>query len=167
MTAHNMGKYCNNKCSNHHIVHGDSACNVTGTRITNTKFEIIYAVGCASYNNGHEPHTDKNDLKQISKSPTEYHVITKEELGEIIDITEDISLVEGWIKKIQPLVNKRMELTTKILSRPDPLVEIADLKQSLDFYKTRCNLIQKYQSKMRDPERKVICDILANGVYHE
>ena len=116
---------------------------------------------CDTYTN------TKKDLKQISKSPTEYHVITKEELGEIIDITENISLVEGWVKKIQPLVNKRMELTTKILSRPDPLVEIADLKQSLTFYKKRCELIQKYQSKMRDPERKVICDILANGVYHE
>jgi len=116
------------------------------------------------YTNGH---TFKKDLKSISKSPIEYHVITKEELGEIINITEDISLVEGWIKKIQPLVNKRMELTTKILSRPDPLVEIADLKQSLTFYKKRCELIQKYQSRMRDPERKAICDILANGVYHE
>ena len=46
-------------------------------------------------------------------------------------------------------------------------IEYKDLKQSLDFYKERCKLIQKYQSKMRDPERKVICDILANGVYHD
>jgi hypothetical protein len=51
--------------------------------------------------------------------------------------------------------------------RPDPFIEIADLKQSLDFYKKRCELLQKYQSKMRDPERKTVCDILANGIYHE
>ena len=45
--------------------------------------------------------------------------------------------------------------------------EYKDLQHSLDSYKKRCELIQKYQSKMRDPERKIICDILANGVYHE
>lgn len=41
--------------------------------------------------------------------------------------------------------------------------EIARLKSSRDFYRTRCDLLQKLQVRMRDPERTLVCDILANG----
>lgn len=41
--------------------------------------------------------------------------------------------------------------------------KIALLKSSLDFYRTRCDLLQKLQVRMRDPERTLVCDILANG----
>ena len=40
---------------------------------------------------------------------------------------------------------------------------IKDLEQSLDFYKSRMDMLQCWQSSMRDPERKILCDILANG----
>lgn len=38
---------------------------------------------------------------------------------------------------------------------------------SLEFYKRRCNELQRIQGKMRDPERKMVCDILANGTTYE
>lgn len=41
--------------------------------------------------------------------------------------------------------------------------ELADTVQSRDFYQRRCNLLQEWQSKLRDPERTIVCDILANG----
>lgn len=34
---------------------------------------------------------------------------------------------------------------------------------SIEFYRTRCEALQEIQDKMRDPERKAVCDILANG----
>jgi hypothetical protein len=37
------------------------------------------------------------------------------------------------------------------------------VKASLDFYKRRVDALHEWQSKMRDPERKIVCDILANG----
>ena len=37
------------------------------------------------------------------------------------------------------------------------------LRNSRDFYKRRCEALQAVQDKMRDPERKAVCDILANG----
>ena len=40
---------------------------------------------------------------------------------------------------------------------------IKDLEVSLDFYKKRAEMLQCWQSLMRDPERKIVCDILANG----
>jgi hypothetical protein len=36
-------------------------------------------------------------------------------------------------------------------------------RASRDFYKRRCDELQKAQSSMRDPERTMVCDILANG----
>jgi len=32
-----------------------------------------------------------------------------------------------------------------------------------DFYRKRCELLQKVQKYMRDPERTIVCDILANN----
>jgi hypothetical protein len=46
---HNFGRICLNGCQNYHIAFGDSACNVTGKRLTTTKIQVIYEVGCASY----------------------------------------------------------------------------------------------------------------------
>ena len=45
---------------------------------------------------------------------------------------------------------------------------IAALERSLEFYKGRCDALQSAQRKMRDPERTMVCDILANGhLLHE
>ena len=41
--------------------------------------------------------------------------------------------------------------------------EIDQLRQSVEFYKRRCDTLQEWQSKMRDPERTIVCDVLANG----
>lgn len=36
-------------------------------------------------------------------------------------------------------------------------------KRSRDWYKRRCDALQGCQSRMRDPERMMVCDVLANG----
>ena len=41
--------------------------------------------------------------------------------------------------------------------------ENQDLKVSRDWYKSRCELLGKVQKYMRDPERQIVCDILANN----
>lgn len=40
---------------------------------------------------------------------------------------------------------------------------IADLESDVNWYKDRYNKLSKYQKYMRDPERTLVCDILANG----
>jgi len=42
-------------------------------------------------------------------------------------------------------------------------LEIDRLRKSREWYASRCAALQKAQNKMRDPERKAVCDILANG----
>jgi len=56
------------------------------------------------------------------------------------------SPVRGFVKKIEDLIQER-----------------DDALKSREFYKRRCDALQKWQSKMRDPERTIVCDILANG----
>jgi hypothetical protein len=41
--------------------------------------------------------------------------------------------------------------------------QLRDALGSLDFYRRRVEVLQQWQSKMRDPERTIVCDILANG----
>ncbi len=41
--------------------------------------------------------------------------------------------------------------------------EIESLRHEASFYRRRCEALQAWQSGMRDPERAVVCDILANG----
>lgn len=41
--------------------------------------------------------------------------------------------------------------------------ELRRLCESRDFYKLRCGALQAIQASMRHPERKAVCDILANG----
>lgn len=43
----------------------------------------------------------------------------------------------------------------------DQLIE--NLRGELDFYKRRCDMLQAWQGRMRDPERTIVCDIIANG----
>ena len=45
----------------------------------------------------------------------------------------------------------------------DAAKEIERLLNSLSFYQKRCQLLGHVQSRMRDPERTLVCDILANG----
>lgn len=41
--------------------------------------------------------------------------------------------------------------------------QMETLQASRNFYARRCEALQAVQGKMRDPERKAVCDILANG----
>ncbi len=41
--------------------------------------------------------------------------------------------------------------------------QLDEAQSSLAFYQSRCEQLQKIQSRLRDPERTIVCDILANG----
>jgi len=41
--------------------------------------------------------------------------------------------------------------------------KIKELGRSRDFYKSRIEKLQAVQHKMRDPERTLVCDIIANN----
>jgi hypothetical protein len=52
--------------------------------------------------------------------------ITEKELGQIIDITEDMCNVGGWVDECYPFAKKRMDLINNIRNRkhiPEPTTE--------------------------------------------
>ena len=66
---------------------------------------------------------------------------------QMIDIAEHhFDYQGGWIANTENLLKFAREVCEKN-----------------DFYKTRCELLQKVQKYMRDPERQIVCDILANN----
>ena len=63
-----------------------------------------------------------------------------------------------------------LDLNVTVASSDDLVRKVADMCKEVDrlrgdyiFYKRRCEALQRWQSSMRDPERTVVCDILANG----
>ena len=42
--------------------------------------------------------------------------------------------------------------------------ELEAMRTSRDWYKKRCEMLGEVQKHMRDPERTLVCDILANGM---
>ena len=71
--------------------------------------------------------------------------------------------------QIAALVAFCKEVTQPPAAQPAPVQEptlqkqLDDAHRSRDFYKRRIDALQRLQSKMRDPERTIVCDILANG----
>lgn len=45
----------------------------------------------------------------------------------------------------------------------DVVHELTRLEDEARFYRSRCEALQSWQRSMRDPERTIVCDILANG----
>lgn len=45
----------------------------------------------------------------------------------------------------------------------DLIAKLQDARNEAAFYRRRCEALQQWQSHMRDPERTIVCDILANG----
>jgi len=43
------------------------------------------------------------------------------------------------------------------------ILKIEELERSLEFYRMRCNVIEKEHRSFKEPERTIICNILANG----
>lgn len=64
-------------------------------------------------------------------------------------------------KELLEHLNKIIELDKEIKQVQDKQIE--RLENSLRFYRSRCELLQKVQIHMRDPERTIVCDILANN----
>lgn len=70
-----------------------------------------------------------------------------------------VNLCDDILSEIAEL-RKQSEAPQQELNRQD---EIDELSRKVEWYTARVNAFQCWQSSMRDPERKIVCDILANG----
>jgi hypothetical protein len=101
--------------------------------------------------------------------PQQEYIIAEDKLRQL-----EMRFIYHNMEKDEPEVfTARSEFMAEVRSRPHtstPQIElqpsfdiIDDLERQLKFYKDRINYLQCWQSSMRDPERKIVCDILANG----
>jgi hypothetical protein len=71
-----------------------------------------------------------------------------------LSFKDDMTTFEKGLGWVSELVNGDGIVKQGILN---------DALDSLGFYKRRMEALQQWQNKMRDPERTIVCDIIANG----
>lgn len=71
--------------------------------------------------------------------------------------------VRPYVSTIDSIAALRAVLAEPVQETNDIVKQLADALDSVQFYQRRCEALQSWQSKMRDPERTIVCDILANG----
>jgi hypothetical protein len=84
----------------------------------------------------------------------------------IMDMHDTAAVARGRVAYVTPHVSDSMgdELQKELdVAKEALLAEVTQLQDELTFYKRRVELFQQWQNKMRDPERTIACDILANG----
>ncbi|MFM7011882.1 MAG: hypothetical protein ACKO0Z_21560 [Betaproteobacteria bacterium] len=101
------------------------------------------------------------DMSEISKKLKSVGAWASGPYGPIGDNYERNSLPFEAADEIDNLEREVEQLRSRVAELEE---SEKSLKSSLNFYKTRCDLLQRMQSNMRDPERQVVCDILANGM---
>lgn len=55
------------------------------------------------------------------------------------------------------------EIGEAIDAAVEMIERLEEAEASAAWYERRCSALQEQQSNMRDPERTIVCDILANG----
>jgi hypothetical protein len=92
------------------------------------------------------------------------HFITKEEIGQIIDLTERMDGIPGWVKEVRPIADKRMKIIKKILDRPDPL-EILEkwIDDGITYYRTDPPISSLSVKKMLQEIRDDIDAVIKRG----
>ena len=83
------------------------------------------------------------------------------------DLEPDTPVDRSLLCRIDAALMRAMDHSGKnVMVKTEDLQELrrlAEAGQSLEFYRSRCNQLQKVQSTFRDPERQTVCNILANG----
>ena len=90
----------------------------------------------------------------------------REALQTFIDEHEECTDADDWMAMLCSIEAHHVaEEALAIPQDTSALHEyVKDIESSRDWYKRRVDLLQEWQSKMRDPERTIVCDIIANGL---
>lgn len=100
---------------------------------------------CAGFDRGHDSRHD--ELQRLR--------------AEVDDLTDSNGRKADRIDRLGETVERlRAELSQAEAT-------IGKLTKSRDFLSARCDALQVAQNMMRDPERTIVCDILANGRTYE
>lgn len=116
-------------------------------------------------------HQQPSEIQLCPSHGTDYDpvrcaVCAKIEAGQPSAPTADVEkIAQELANELRPLLKSTAQVNIICDEVVKPMIQsaLAQVQEKLDFYKRRCDALQREQSKMRDPERKAVCDILANG----
>lgn len=81
-----------------------------------------------------------------------------------IEVTTILRQYREWLcdtpKSVRPhtrQINEAIDAAVEMIER------LEDAEKSADWHKRRWMALQTHQTKMREPERTMVCDIIANG----
>jgi hypothetical protein len=83
------------------------------------------------------------------------------EIRRLTDVYGDTRVMASRDRATREEVNADAEILHAEIAQLQTLAD--DAESSRDFYKRRVDLLQAQQSRMRDPERTIVCDIIANA----
>ncbi len=72
-------------------------------------------------------------------------------------------VAEECVALVKELVEEFDESNIPYFIGPGTQKAICELLSQHEFYRTRCNELHRLQSGFRDPERKIVCEVLACG----
>ena len=80
---------------------------------------------------------------------------------------EPIQQIKEWQRQADeaaPDAVADMDVTRRLLKHgAEAIAALRRMEVTANFYRLRCELLQDWQDRMRDPERTLVCDVLANG----
>ena len=76
---------------------------------------------------------------------------------------EHIKGLAKVVRKLEALAQPEAPTDKKDEAMDDLRQQLQEAQDMRDWYVKRCIELQKWQNKMRDPERNIVCSILANG----
>lgn len=83
----------------------------------------------------------------------------------LLDTAQMRTQYPEWLcRELEAAAEEIMMLRRNLIASTAACNRLAsDARGDSSFYKRRCEALQAIQDRMRDPERKAVCDILANG----
>ena len=79
------------------------------------------------------------------------------------EVASKLRQFNEWQKGDGPLDYSMNGLIPAVDTAIEMIERLEDAEKSAEWHKRRWMALQMHQTKMREPERTIVCDILANG----
>ena len=81
------------------------------------------------------------------------------------EVTTTLRQFNAWRRDFDDKIAQpdSFEIGEAIDAAVEMIERLEEAESSAAWYERRCTALQEQQSAMRDPERTIVCDILANG----
>lgn len=128
---------------------------------------VAWMIECRNGFTGWWDGKSRLDCRLFNKDPNKGKRFVNKDAAELLISTQGnscmIATEHMWCEMPKPIPNLTVSADWVAPSQEPIEKQLKKARRACEWYKKRCDLLQSNQSKMRDPERTIVCDILANG----